>query len=257
MKVVLFCGGQGLRLRDYQNTPKPLARIGEQPILWHLMRYYAHYGHKDFVLCLGYRGAEIKEFFLNYRETLSNDFVLSKGGREVTLLGRDVDDWTITFVDTGQHASIGERLRAVQPHVEGEEVFLANYADGLTDLPLDRYLQHFMNQRRIGMFLSIRPQLVFHVVDSDEAGLVKGIRHIRDCDMHINGGFFVFRRSIFDYLYPGEELVEEPFRRLAEASQLLTYRYEGFWRCLDTFQDKQAFEDLAARGDAPWQVWKR
>jgi glucose-1-phosphate cytidylyltransferase len=257
MKVVLFCGGQGMRLREYQNTPKPLAPIGDQPLLWHLMRYYAHYGHRDFILCLGYRGADIKDYFLNYRETVSNDFVLAKGGREVTLLARDIDDWTITFVDTGQNAKIGERLKAVQPYLEGEETFLANYADGLTDLPLDLYLRHFGSQSCVGMFVAVRPQLVFHVVDADREGFVREITHIRNRDVRINGGFFVFRRSLFDYLHPGEELVEEPFRRLSAERRLLAYPYDGFWRCLDTFQDKQAFEDLVARGDAPWQVWKR
>ena len=139
MKVVLFCGGQGMRMREFSETiPKPMVPIGYRPIMWHLMRYYAHFGHKDFILCLGYRGDSIKEYFLNYKEWLSNDFVLSGGGADVQLLSSDIDDWRITFVDTGTHSNIGERLRAVRPHLEGEEIFLANYSDGLTDAPLDR-----------------------------------------------------------------------------------------------------------------------
>jgi glucose-1-phosphate cytidylyltransferase len=144
MKVVLFCGGRGMRMREYSETiPKPMVPIGPRPIMWHLMRYYAHYGHKDFILCLGYRGDSIKEYFLDYKEWLSNDFVLSGGGSDVELLSSDIDDWRITFVDTGIDANIGQRLRAVRTHLEGEEVFLANYSDGLSDVPLDRVVDFF------------------------------------------------------------------------------------------------------------------
>jgi glucose-1-phosphate cytidylyltransferase len=258
MKVVLFCGGLGMRLRDYsQNTPKPLANIGYRPILWHLMNYYSHYGHTDFVLCLGYQGDAIKDYFLNYRETLSNDFILAKGGREVTLLNRDIDDWTITFVDTGLHANIGERFKAVQPFVAEEDVFMANYSDGLTDLPLDRYMESFLAQDRTACFLSARPHVAFHMVETREDGVVRSLRSLRDADIRINAGFFIFRQSIFDYIRKGEELVVEPFRRLIDADQLLAYPYDGFWQSMDTFKDKQALEDMAARDDAPWQVWKK
>ena len=138
MKVVLFCGGMGMRLRDYSDQiPKPLVEVGQRPILWHLMKYYAHYGHKEFILCLGHGAKKIKEFFLNYDECDSNDFVFADGGRSLELLSTDLDDWKITFVDTGRASLIGERLRRVQPHIGDDEVFLANYADGLTDLPLD------------------------------------------------------------------------------------------------------------------------
>jgi len=257
MKVVLFCGGLGLRLRETgENIPKPLTQIGNRPVLWHLMKYYAHFGHRDFILCLGYRGADIKDYFLNYAETLSNDFVLSKGGREISLLNRDIDDWTITFVDTGLHSNIGQRLMAVRPHVGEDELFLANYSDGLSDLPLDRYVEHFVAQRRVASLLSVQPQAAFHMVDADQDQLVRGIRHVRDTDARVNGGFFVFRREIFQYLRAGEELVEEPFARLAAERQLIAYPYDGFWQCMDTFKDRMALEDLLARDGAPWELWK-
>ena len=257
MKVVLFCGGLGLRLREAgENTPKPLTPIGNRPILWHLMKYYAHYGHKDFVLCLGYRGADIKNYFLEYAETLSNDFVFSKGGREISLLNRDIDDWTITFVDTGLHSNIGQRLLAVRQHLVDEEIFLANYTDGLSDLPLDRYVADFRESGKLACLLSVQPQAAFHMVDVDSDQLVRGIRHVRETEARINGGFFAFRRQIFDYLKPGEELVEEPFARLAGERQLLAYSYEGFWQCMDTFKDRMALEDLIARDRAPWELWK-
>ena len=258
MKVVLFCGGQGLRLRDEgHSTPKPLARIGQRPVLWHLMSYYAAFGHRDFVLCLGHRSEEIKRYFLEYEETVSNDFVLSKGGRNVTLLGRDIDEWTITFVYTGLHASIGERLLAVRPHLKGEEVFLANYADGLSDLPLDRYVADFVARDRVAAFVSVVPNASFHFVETDAAGYVVGLRDVAAARLRINGGFFVFRSSIFDSLRPGEDLVDGAFPRLMQQKQLVAYRYDGFWHCLDTFKDLQELEELEARGEAPWHLLQR
>ena len=258
MKVVLFCGGLGLRLRDYsQNMPKPLAPIGQRPILWHVMNYYAWYGYKDFILCLGYQGDAIKDYFLNYKETLSNDFVLAKGGREITLLHRDIDDWTITFVDTGLHSNIGERLRLVEPYLDGEDIFMANYSDGLSDVPLDRYLADFTRQDAVGAFLSVKPCFAFHIVESDANQRATSIRSVQDSNVRVNGGFFLFRRRVFDYLREGEELVEEPFQRLIAERRLLAWPYDGFWRCLDTFKDKQALEDLTLRDAAPWEVWKR
>ena len=137
MKVVLFCGGSGMRLRGYaDDVPKPMVTIGTRPILWHLMKYYAHFGHKDFILCLGYKGNVIKDYFLHYDESVSNDFVWSQGGKKIQFLSRDIDDWTITFVETGANATVAERLKAVESHLEGEEIFFANYGDGLSDLSL-------------------------------------------------------------------------------------------------------------------------
>ena len=149
MKVVLFCGGAGMRLRGYaDDIPKPMVPIGTRPILWHLMKYYAHFGHKDFIICLGYKGNCIKDYFLHYDESVSNDFVWSQGGKQIQLLNRDIDDWTITFVETGANSTIGERLKAVEPYLEGEEMFLANYGDGLSDLPLPQMVETFQTERR-------------------------------------------------------------------------------------------------------------
>ena len=167
MKVVLFCGGLGMRLREHpENVPKPMVLIGYRPIIWHLMKYYAHFGHKDFILCLGYRGDAIKHYFLNYEECVSNDFVLSEGGKKRELLNSDISDWRITFVDTGQDTNIGQRLRSVEKHLAGEREFLANYSDGLTDLPLPDQLEHFHARDRIASFLSVEPNLSYHFVES-------------------------------------------------------------------------------------------
>jgi glucose-1-phosphate cytidylyltransferase len=257
MKIILFCGGMGTRLREHSETiPKPMVNIGYRPIIWHLMKYYAHFGHRDFILCLGYRGDAIKQFFLDYNECLSNNFTLAKGGRDLHLFSSDIQDWKITFVDTGLHSNLGQRLKAVEPYLDDDDVFMANYTDGLTDLHLPTYVDYFLRHDATASFLSVRPTHSFHVVDVDDSGLVRHVRDARDGAFWINGGFFIFRRAIFGAMQAGEELVEQPFQRLIRQKQLLAYRYTGFWACMDTFKDKLRFDDMEARGDTPWQVWR-
>ena len=254
MKVVIFCGGLGVRMgEETQRIPKPMIMVGGRPILWHIMNWYASWGHDDFVLCLGYKGASIKEYFLNYNEALSNDFVLSNGGRDVQLLGTDISTWRIAFVDTGAQSTIAERLLAVSSHLEGEEMFLATYGDGLTDAPLPDMIDRLRSSGRTALFISVRPVYNAHVVHSDDDGVVRAIEDMERADVWINGGFMVFRRSVFDYVNPGEELVIEPFQRMIEAGELLAYRYEGFWEPMDTIKDKQRLDALAESGDPPWQ----
>jgi glucose-1-phosphate cytidylyltransferase len=256
MKVVLFCGGLGLRMREAsERVPKPMVPIGSRPILWHVMKYFAHYGHTKFVVCLGYKGEVIKDYFLNYSEALSNDFVLTQGGREVTLLRHDIQDWEITFVDTGLHNLIGERLRIVRPHLEGEEYFLANYGDVLTDAPLDRLIDDAKARDVVASFLCIKPNYSFHLVETDEHDYVKGVTETTRSDLWINGGYFVFKQELFDYIEPGDELVIEPFARLAAKRQLFANKYDGFWAPMDTLKDKHNLEALAASGRGPWEVW--
>ncbi len=258
MKVVLFCGGQGLRIREYsESIPKPLVPVGPQPILWHLMKYYAHFGHKDFILCLGWKGNAIREYFLNHNECLTNDFVLHTNGRNVELLNHDIDDWTITFVETGQTANIGQRLKAVEKYLEGEEVFLANYADGLTDFHLPDLVEFARRQQATATFLCVKPRQSLHTVDVGPDGRVSRIEVMNHRQIWINGGFFVLRREIFDYIGNGEELVVEPFSRLIAAGRLSAMKYEGFWGCMDTYKEKQLLEDIYIRGEAPWVVWRR
>jgi glucose-1-phosphate cytidylyltransferase len=256
VKVVLFCGGLGMRIRDYsENVPKPMVPVGYRPILWHVMKYYASFGHKDFVLCLGHRGDLIKNYFCNYDETISNDFVLSEGGRKVELLRSDISDWRITFCETGLNANLGERLMAVRRHLEGEPEFLANYSDGVTDLPLNDQLVHFREAGAIASFACVKPPLTYHFVSLGSNGAVERMTDAREAALRINGGFFIFRSDIFDYMRPGEELVVEPFRRLLEARRLVAYKYDGFWMPMDTFKDRQRLEELHSRGPAPWEVW--
>jgi glucose-1-phosphate cytidylyltransferase len=257
MKVVLFCGGLGLRLRDYaDHIPKPMVPIGYRPILWHVMKYYAHFGHKDFILCLGYRGDLIKQYFLKYDECVSNDFVLSNGGDTIELANSDIHDWKITFVDTGLRSNIGQRLKAVEKYVADEEVFLANYTDGLTDLDLTTYVKYARERDKIATFLSVKPNLSYHVVQTGPSGLVTGIRELTKSGIRINAGIFVLKREVFKYMQPGEELVVEPFRRLIQQNQLAAFEYDGFFAAMDTFKDKQQLDDLYEAGQPPWEVWK-
>ncbi len=258
MKVVLFCGGLGTRLREHSDTlPKPLVSVGHRPILWHLMRYYAHFGHKEFILCLGYRGDLIREYFLNYNECMSNDFVLGDGGKKVELLTRDLDDWRITFVDTGLQSNIGQRLQRVRKYIGDDEMFLANYADGLSDLPLDRHIADFQRRDVAASFIAVPTPQSYHGVQSEESGLVTGFGPMRESDFSINAGFFCLRRDIFDYMEDGDELVEKPFQRLISKRKLAVFRYQGFWQSMDTFKDKLTFDSMDLRGDCPWMVWKR
>lgn len=257
MKVVLFCGGQGMRMRgDGGSIPKPMVSVGSRPIIWHVMKYYAHFGHKDFILCLGWQANAIKDYFLNYEESVSNDFVLHGNGKGVELLSSDIDDWTITFVDTGINANIGQRLCAVRDHLAGETTFLANYTDGVSDLHLPDLIDFHTNSEAVASFVSVRPQQSFHLVDLHDDGRVDRIKTISQSDVWMNGGFFVLQQEIFDYMEEGEELVLDPFERLTRLGKLYTTRHNGFWGCMDTFKEKQALDDRVARGDAPWELWK-
>jgi glucose-1-phosphate cytidylyltransferase len=258
MKVVLFCGGLGMRLRDHaENVPKPMLPLGYRPILWHLMKYYAHYGHTDFVLCLGYRGDLIKHYFLHYEEGVSNDFVLSQGGRKRELLTSDIEDWRITFVETGLSSNIGQRLLRVKKHVQNEEMFLANYSDGLSDLPLPDQIETFKKSNAIACFVAMKPHLSYHFVSFDSSGRLEGFKDILQSGLRVNAGFFIFRREIFDYINEGEELVEKPFSRLVAQDKLLAYNYDGFWVPMDTAKDKAKLDELHASGAPPWYVWAK
>ncbi len=257
MKVVLFCGGLGTRLREHSDAiPKPLVNVGYRPIVWHLMRYYAHFGHTEFILCLGYRGDLVREYFLNYREAMTNDFTLHGGEGRVELHRRDMDGWKITFVDTGLHSNIGQRLLRVRPYLEGEPMFMANYADGLSDLPLDRHLEAFRASDALASLVAVRSSQSFHAVQADEHGVVSGIGAMPEQPLWINGGYFILRAGVFDYIREGEELVEQPFARMVAERRLTTFRWGGFWQCMDTFKDKIGFDRMEARGDCPWAVWQ-
>jgi glucose-1-phosphate cytidylyltransferase len=257
MKVVLFCGGLGMRMRDgVSSGPKPMAMVGERPLLWHVMRYYAHYGHDDFILCLGYGASAVKDFFLNYDETRSNDFVLENGARDVQLFSKDISDWRVTFVDTGLNSPIGERLRRVRRFVEDEPMFLANYADVLTNAPLPDMIERFRASSAEAALLAVPPQSSHHVVDIGEDGLITQVTPMRDLRQWENGGYFILRPGVFDALNEGEDLVEDAImRRLVPQRRVLAYSYKGYWSPADTVKERAQLDEMYHRGNCPWMVW--
>jgi glucose-1-phosphate cytidylyltransferase len=258
MKVVLFCGGQGLRMRDHSETiPKPMVTVGYRPILWHVMRYYAHFGMKDFILCLGYRADAIKDYFLRYSEALSNDFVMADGGRSIELLRSDIHDWRISFIDTGLHASVGQRLRAVAPLLKDDDMFLANYGDVLTDAPLPDLIRRFRRSGKLAAFVAVRPtSYTFHLVRFEGKNQIRNVQDVSKADLWLNGGYFMFRREVLDEIGPGDDLVGDVLPRLIERDQVLGYRHDGFWAPMDTLRDWQNLEQFVQSGDMPWAVWQ-
>ncbi|HEX5167883.1 MAG TPA: sugar phosphate nucleotidyltransferase [Cyclobacteriaceae bacterium] len=255
MKVVLFCGGQGLRLRDYSDKiPKPLVPVGNKPILWHIMKYYAHFGHRDFILCLGYQGDPIKDYFLNYDRHVSNDFILKRGGK-IDLMSNDIENWNITFVETGFNSNIAERLSRVKEYLKDEEIFLANYADGLTDMPLPTMINKFKNLDKVAMMMTARPTHSMKMTIINDSDEVTDIQDLSNLDIWINAGYFIFTKDIFNYIDTSEDLPVKTFPRLVEENQLAAFPYDGVFLTMDTYREKERLDDMYANGETPWQVW--
>jgi glucose-1-phosphate cytidylyltransferase len=229
VKVVLFCGGQGMRLRGFAGPlPKPLVPIGDRPLLWHIMSYYAYFGHGDFVVCVGHQAAAIRSYF-----------------------ERTPHAWRIEFVDTPLDASIGERFYEVRERLADEAVFLANYGDTVTDVALPALIDYHARSGKAASLLSVQPNYTFNVVTADDSR-VTGFHDIAQTGVRVNGGYFVFRRDVFDYLEQGEDL-PAMFERLIEADELVAYAYDGFWAPMDTLKDKERLEALVADG-LEWQA---
>jgi glucose-1-phosphate cytidylyltransferase len=258
MKVVIFCGGLGLRMgTQTESAPKPMMTIGDRPVLWHIMRYYAYFGHTDFILCLGFGSSSVKDYFLHYDETRSNDFVLTKGGAGVELLQSDISEWRISFIETGIDTPIGERLRRVRHLLDDDEIFLANYGDVLTDAPMNQIIDNFIDSDAVASLLAVPPQASFHVVDVGEDSRIGGITPVSTLPVWMNGGYFVLRQGVFDVLNQDDDLVEDGFARLAEAGRLAAVRYNGFWAPMDTLKERTHLEALHRSGNTPWKLWSR
>jgi glucose-1-phosphate cytidylyltransferase len=229
-------------------VPKPLVPIGGQPIVSHLMNYYSGYGHRDFVLCLGYKANAFKAYF-DKRQAIGS----AKRARTAAVSEScPEEEGRITLVDTALWRNIGQRLLAVREHVQDEAIFMANYSDGLTDVDLDEVLERFKQSNKVACFLAVRPPLTYHVADIAGDGNVQSMKPARQSEIWINGGYFIFKQEIFDYIQEGEELVVEPFQRLIEAGQLMAFKHEGFWQSMDTLKERKLLEDMIARGQAPW-----
>lgn len=259
MKVAILCGGYGTRIRDVaDNIPKPMIPIGGYPILWHIMKYYASWGHHQFVLCLGYKSEVVKDFFLNY-EAHTKDFTIKLGSRAIDYhTGHQEADWEVTLSETGLNAMTGARVRRIQRYVQDEENFMLTYGDGVGDIDLDALIAFHKSHGKILTVTGVRPPGRFGELMSDAAGQVMEFNEKPQASGgRISGGFFVCRRELFDYLDDRENLVfeQDPMNRLVKDGQLMVYEHDGFWQPMDTYRDYTLLNDLIEKGKAPWIKW--
>jgi glucose-1-phosphate cytidylyltransferase len=255
MKVVILCGGKGTRMREETEfRPKPLVEIGNMPVLWHIMKIYSHYGFKEFILPLGYKGSMIKEYFMNF-EWLANDFTLElgKGKGRITHHVHALDDWTITFADTGLETNTGGRVKKIEKYIDGDEFFLT-YGDAVADVDIPALLEFHRSMGKTITLTGIHPPSRFGVLEVTE-GLARTFREKPTLEGSVNGGFFVCNRKIFDYLDDECTFEQEPLRKLASEEQLAVYDHLGFWQCMDTFKEVESFNRDWAKGVRPWVVW--
>jgi glucose-1-phosphate cytidylyltransferase len=256
LKAVILAGGLGTRLREETEfRPKPMVEIGGKPILWHIMKFYSHYGIRDFVICVGYRGNDIKEYFLNY-EALSNDFTIHLGGKTaVEFHGKHCEsEWTVTVVDTGLGTNTGGRVKQIEPFIDDDE-FLVTYGDGLADIDLDALIRTHRQHGRIATVTTVQPTIRFGILEVAPDGTVMSFREKPKSEDWVSAGFFVFSRRVFDYLNGDVVLEQEPLRLLTKDGQLMAYRHYGFWQPMDTYREFLLLEDLWDHGGRPWQVW--
>lgn len=257
MKVVILCGGQGTRIRDVsESVPKPMLPIGGLPILWHIMKGFARWGHCEFILCLGYKGQTIKDFFLNY-EAHTRDFTVSLGRtKSIEYHTRhDELDWSVTLADTGQDAMTGARIRKIMKYVSNDEQFLLTYGDAVSDVDLDRLVAFHASHGRALTVTGVRPPGRFgEIAGDDTQRVIQFNEKPQATGGRISGGFFVCSRKVFEYLPPGDDLVfeQEPMRKLVADSQLMLHEHDGFWQCMDTYRDYQLLNQLFEGGTPPW-----
>jgi glucose-1-phosphate cytidylyltransferase len=260
VKVVILCGGFGTRIRDVaDDIPKPMIPIGGFPILWHVMKYYAHAKHSQFVLCLGYKGQTVKDFFLNY-EAHTRDFTLRLGVTQSVEYHstHDESDWTVTLADTGLNAMTGSRIRQIRKYVQGEDYFMLTYGDGVGNVDLDKLVAFHKAHGRVLTVTGVRPPGRFGELMSDKDGLVAEFNEKPQATAgRISGGYFVCSKGLFDYLDDRDDLVfeQEPMRKLVADRQLMVYEHDGFWQPMDTYRDYTMLNRLIEEGRAPWIIW--
>lgn len=255
MKVVLLAGGLGTRLREEtEYRPKPMIEVGERPVLWHLMKIFAHHGLNEFVVCAGYRGEVIKDYFLNY-EARSNDFTAHLGETShIEVHGNDGHDWRVTVSDTGAHTQTGGRVKRVEKYLDGP--FIVTYGDGLADVDISNLLEFHREHGRLATVTTVRPLSRFGVMDIGENGQVLRFREKPLTEDYINIGFFVFEPEVLDFLDDECTLETAPLEQLALNGQLMAYRHEGFWQPMDTYREYTMLNEVWDQGNAPWKVWK-
>ena len=257
MKVAILCGGVGTRLREETEfRPKPLVEVGGRPILWHIMKLYAHHGFRDFVLCLGYRGSMIKEYFLNY-EAMNNDFTICLG-KESRIEYNDnhqEQNFRITLADTGLETMTGGRLKRARKYL-ADDCFMVTYGDGVSDVDIRRLVEFHKSHGRLATVTTFRPVSRFGILDIDSANQVQNFIEKPKSDAWASAGFFVFQKEVLDYLDGDECILEHgPLERLAAERQLIAYNHDGFFYAMDTYREYQILNDLWKSGQAPWKVW--
>ena len=257
MKTIILCGGQGTRLREETEfRPKPLVEVGGYPILWHIMKLYAHHGYRDFVLCLGYRGNMIKEYFLNY-QAMSNDFTIRLGPQsQITYHdAHQEQDFRITLADTGLATMTGGRVKRVEKYID-DDIVMVTYGDGVTDLDLGSLVRFHQSHNRLATVTTVRPLSRFGILNMDDSGAVVKFAEKPQSESWISAGFFVFDRRVFDYL-GGDDCVleQEPLAMLAREGELMGYRHTGFFYAMDTYREFTFLNEMWGSGDAPWKVW--
>ncbi len=261
MKVAILCGGKGTRLRELTGVlPKPLVEIGGKPILWHIMKIYSYYGFNDFILCLGYKGEMIKEYFMNQADWRYNDFILDFKSKKHEIIYKannykvKHEDWKITFVDTGQETNTGGRIKKIEEYIGGDDFFVT-YGDGLSDIDLNKLLDFHKKNKKIATITCVNPPSQFGVVEINEEGIITKFEEKPLLNQWISGGFFVFNKRIFDYIRENDILEKEPFEKLAKERQAIAYKHKGFWKCMDTYKDTRVLNELWKNNKAYWKKW--
>jgi glucose-1-phosphate cytidylyltransferase len=257
MKVVILCGGQGTRIRDVaDNIPKPMIPIGGYPILWHIMKYYSMFGHNEFILCLGYQGNVIKEFFLNYEVNVS-DFTLQLGDKKSVHFHNQIKekDWVITFAETGEKSMTGARIRKIRKYIGDDQIFMLTYGDGLSDVDINQLIAYHHSHQRVLTLTGVRPSGRFGEIKCTDEGVISEFNEKpQSSEGRINGGFFVCNHNLFDYLDDNDDLIfeKEPMMKLVREKQLMQYNHDGFWQPMDTLREYVLLNSLYSKGDAPW-----
>jgi glucose-1-phosphate cytidylyltransferase len=255
MSVVILCGGLGARLREETEfRPKPMVEIGGKPVLWHIMKVYAHYGFRRFILCLGYKGEVIKDYFLNY-EAMSNDFMIRLGSKNrLTYQSNHTEqDFEVTLVNTGLKTMTGGRIKRIERFIDGD-TFMVTYGDGLANLSIEHLVDFHHKHGKLATLTAVRPPSRYGILELAVNGQVKRFREKAQAEW-INGGFLVFNRRVFDYLDTSSVLEREPLERLAADGQLMAFRHEGYWIGMDTYREFEMLNQMWDGGNPPWKIW--
>lgn len=258
MKLVIFAGGMGTRIMEESTRiPKPMVMIGNRPILWHIMKFYSAYGIKDFIICLGYKGYVIKEYFYHYYMH-NSDMSVDLKNNKVKFFNNTCEDWTISMVETGEQTMTGGRIKRIAPYLDKDETFLLTYGDGLCNVNIHDEVRFHHSHGKLGTILAVRPSGRFGAIEMDGAQVQRFVEKPRGDGGFINGGFFVLNRKVIDYIEGDETTWEdEPLRKLVTEKELMAFSHEGFWACMDTLKDANTLNALWDSGEAPWQVWNK